>query len=339
MKRIVFITQQVDPDHPALAATIPQIRALADRVDEVVVLADTALRASLPDNCRIRTFRAPAQVARGLRFVAALAPELARRPLAILAHMCPIYAILAAPLARPVGVPVLLWFTHWRARPKLAVAERLATRVLTVDETSFPLRSRKVTPIGHAVDTGRFSCVETRAAETLRLVALGRFAPSKRYELLFRSVELARESGLDVALDVYGPVLTAEERDYRAGLRPPPGVELHDGVAGSSVPQLLRRYDALVSATRAGSADKAVLEAAASCIPVVASSAPVEGVLRFTTAEDLAARLRELAALDSPARARLGRAARDEVVRRHSVDVWAERVLAAARAGAADNRG
>src|SRR5204863_99466 len=39
MRRLVFITQAVDEKHPALAATIPKIRALAARVDELVVLA------------------------------------------------------------------------------------------------------------------------------------------------------------------------------------------------------------------------------------------------------------------------------------------------------------
>ena len=32
MTKLVFITQQVDPRHPALAATVPKIRALAKRV-------------------------------------------------------------------------------------------------------------------------------------------------------------------------------------------------------------------------------------------------------------------------------------------------------------------
>ncbi|MFL5965068.1 MAG: glycosyltransferase [Gaiellaceae bacterium] len=327
MTRLVFITQQVDPDHPALAATIPQIAALAQRVDEVVVLADTALPDALPDNCRVRSFRAPRQVARGARFAAALAPELRPRPLGVVAHMCPIYAILAAPLARPLGIPVLLWFTHWRARPKLALAARLATRIVTVDETSFPIASRKVVPIGHAVDVDRFTCAEPSANGRLRVVALGRFSPSKRYEELFRGVELARSRGVDVALDVYGPTLTAEERAYRAVLQPPDGVTLHDPVAGSAVPALLGGYDALVSATRAGSADKAVLEAAAACVPVVASTAPVEGVLRFGSSAELADRLSELAALDRTARAGLGRVGRDDVARRHSLDSWAEGIL------------
>src|SRR5919204_6994633 len=156
--RLVFITQQVDPSHPALAATVPQIRALAERVDEVTVLAGGAAPTELPENCRVVTFAAPSQAARGARFVALLAPELRRRPRAILAHMCPIYAVLAAPLARPLGIPIALWFAHWRPSAKLRAAEAIATRVLTVEPSSFPLPSRKVVPIGHGIDLTQFPC-------------------------------------------------------------------------------------------------------------------------------------------------------------------------------------
>ena len=70
--------------------------------------------------------------------------------------MCPIYAVLAAPLARPLGVRVLLWYTHWRASRLLALAERVATAVITVDRRSFPLDSGKVVAIGHGIDLTAF---------------------------------------------------------------------------------------------------------------------------------------------------------------------------------------
>ena len=66
--RLVFITQQVDPEHPALGATVPKIAALARRVDEVVVLADGAVPDALPANARIRTFGARTKAGRGARF-------------------------------------------------------------------------------------------------------------------------------------------------------------------------------------------------------------------------------------------------------------------------------
>ena len=68
MKRLVFVTQQADPEHPVLGATAAQIRALAERVDEVLVLANgDAVEGALPPNCRVRSFGAPTKAARTAR--------------------------------------------------------------------------------------------------------------------------------------------------------------------------------------------------------------------------------------------------------------------------------
>ena len=73
MTKLVFATQQVDPDHPTLGAAADLVSALAARVDEVVVLAAAAALESLPANVCFRSFGAPTQALRGLRFEAALA--------------------------------------------------------------------------------------------------------------------------------------------------------------------------------------------------------------------------------------------------------------------------
>ncbi|HZB22531.1 MAG TPA: hypothetical protein VE444_01675, partial [Gaiellaceae bacterium] len=110
MRSLIFVTQEVDPAHPALAATIPKIAALSRRVERIAVLSAGEVPGALPPNCVVHTFGASTKAERGVRFTGALAAELGReRPLAVVAHMCPIYAVLAAPLARPLGVPVLLW--------------------------------------------------------------------------------------------------------------------------------------------------------------------------------------------------------------------------------------
>src|SRR5262249_44491031 len=148
MRKIVFITQQLDPEHPVLAATVQKVAALARRVDEVVVLADGVIPDALPPNARFRSFRAPTQAARGARFEVALARELTTRPTAVIAHMCPIYAVLAAPLVRPLRIPLLLWSTHWKATGRLRLAERLSTTTLSVDRRTFAVPSAKLVAIG-----------------------------------------------------------------------------------------------------------------------------------------------------------------------------------------------
>ena len=342
MTKIVFITQQVDPQHPALAATVPKIRALAALVDEVVVLADGAVEGVLPANCRVRTFRARHKLGRGLRFEAALIRERSSlRGGAVVAHMCPIYAVLAAPLVRPLRIPLVLWFTHWRASRLLVVAERVASAVASVDERSFPVPSRKLWAIGHGIDLSEFECLSPRNnGGELRLLALGRYSPAKGLDVVLRAVATVGEG---VRLDVYGPVLSAEERahrrelDHLAAELPLEGrVVLGSAVARTEVLRLLAEHDALVNNMRAGAPDKVVYEAAASCVPVLASNPVFDSLLepaqlfRREDPGELAERIRGLAALPPDDRAALGRRLRERVEEGHSVQSWARGILDAA---------
>src|SRR5438046_3063419 len=158
MRRLVFATQKLDPADPVLAATVPMVRALAERVDELVVLCDAAVVSAVPPNARVHEFGARTQAERGARFVAALARELRPRPSGVVAHMVPLYAVLAAPAVRPLGIPLVLWYTHWKRHGVLRVAERLSSAVVSVDRTSFPLRSAKLRTIGHGIDVNEFTC-------------------------------------------------------------------------------------------------------------------------------------------------------------------------------------
>ena len=341
MRRLVFITQQVDPAHRALAAVVPQLHALARRVDEVVVLTDAGVDGALPPNARIKPFRAPARALRGARFAAALAPELRLRNgrVAVLAHMCPIYAVLAAPLTRPLRVRTLLWYAHWNPTRTLRVAEQLVTKVVSTDVRSFPLASDKVVATGQAIDVDRFTCRERRSGAQTEAIALGRYSPAKGYEQILHAVAQIENT----RLRVYGPTLTEEEVQHKRDLRELvtnlqllERVELHDAVPRSEIPQLLAQTDVLVNNMRAGTSDKVVYEACASCVPAIASNPVFDDVLpeewRFGR-EDvtaLAQRLHAFAALDDVARAELGRRLREHVLARHSVESWADRIVAVA---------
>jgi glycosyltransferase involved in cell wall biosynthesis len=337
--RLVFVTQEVDPASPVLGATVAKIRALAERVDDVAVLADRAVAGALPDNCRIRLFAARTRAGRGLRFERALASEFGRRPrpAAVLAHMCPIYAVLAAPLARPLGVRVLLWFTHWKPSRQLRLAERVSSTVLTVEPRSFPLASGKVKPIGHGIDLAGFSCADRPAGNGLTLLSLARTSRAKGLEAVIRAVALVPHA----RLVQHGPSLTAEERRHRGELEAlvrdlgvGDRVVVGGPVPRDEVPGLLSGADALVNNMRAGATDKAVFEAAAACLPVLASNPALDrflpSELRFEPddPESLAEGIRHLSAVD---RAALGRRLRERVEREHSVAGWADRVVDAAR--------
>ena len=330
MRRLVFLTQAVDPAHPALAATVAQIRALAARVDEVAVLAQSAGGVVLPDNVRVRTFGASTRAGRVVRFERELARALPAD--AVVAHMIPVYVLLAAPLVRPRRIPLLLWFTHWKASTQLRAAERLATAVVSVDRRSFPLDSAKVRPIGHGIDVGEFTCSDRTARDGLHALVLGRYSPAKGIETILRAVQ--QVDGVDVEL--HGAALSELERRHRDELARL-GMPLGDAVPRADVPALFERSDVLVNNMEAGAPDKVVYEAAAACLPVLASNPVFDALfagfpLFFDrdSPESLAERLRWFAALSPDERAEIGRTLRERVARSHSVDTWADGILAAA---------
>lgn len=348
--RILFVTQTIDADHPVLAQTVDLVRALAARCESVTVVCDSVHRHDLPANVRFRTFGAGARLARGVRFVRALAASLLprrARPDAVVVHMVPLFVLLAAPLTKLLRVPVLLWYTHWNPGRSLRLATPLVDVVLSVSSGSFPLATSKLHATGHAIDVARFTPSEDAPTEgPLRLLALGRTARWKGYDTMLRALELATEQGLDARLELRGPQLTADEEAHRRELETIVGasdvlrdrVRIEPPLARDEIPALLRASDALLSATQpreSETLDKVVYEAAACGVPVIASNAALDEFLaglsidlrfRARDAESLAQTLLDFSAAGPEARHEAGAELRRRVVAGHSVESWADAV-------------
>jgi glycosyltransferase involved in cell wall biosynthesis len=248
--------------------------------------------------------------------------------------MSPVFAVLAAPLAKSLRVPLLLWFTQQAGGTLLRGAERVADVVLTVDVRSMPLPSPKIRAIGHGIDVAALPCVPERRPPLRRLLGLGRYAPVKGWDTALRALaELP-----DATLTLHGPQLSDADRAHRVRLETlaldlgvTDRVTFGDEVAYANVPQLLGLADALVNPTRGNAADKVVYEAAAACLPVFAASPVFDTLLpeqlRFhgDYPSSLVEKVRDYTG-------GAGRALRERVQADHSVEHWAERVLEAAGA-------
>ena len=349
--RLVFVTQTIDADDPNLAVAVDWVRALAERCEEVRVIADRVRAHDLPSNVTFQTFAARSRLERGARFERAVAEALSEpRPQALIAHMVALFLVLAAPIARARRVPLLLWYAHWRVSPTARLADLLCAAAMSVDRDSYPIRSAKLHEIGHGIDLSRFVPRSGHAPDgsTLRLLALGRTAPWKGYSTLLDGFEEALGSGLDATLEIRGPSTKAEEQAHRAELAAriagsevlSTHVELAEAVPRDRVPGLLAGSDALVTAADSGHAtqtlDKVVYEASACEVPVIASNPALAGFLgglplrldfRPGDEHDLARALVEFGAAAPAVREEVGVELRRRVEAGHSVDTWAEGVL------------
>jgi glycosyltransferase involved in cell wall biosynthesis len=284
------------------------------------VLCDTAV--DVPEGVRVHEFGASTKAQRGAKFVSALMRE---KPAPFLAHMVPVFAVLAAPIVRTRRMPLGLWYTHWKAHSVVRMAEKAATHVLSVDKRSFPVKSKKVKGIGHGIDVSQFSCSDEPDGP-LRALVLGRYSPSKGLETILAGANMA-----GVRLELYGSDQTNE--NYTHHLEEQfPEAEFRGAVPRSEVPKLFSRAHVLINNMRPGAPDKVVYEAAASCLPVLASNPVFDDLLpaelRFPRNDPraLAARLRTL---DRRRRPEL----RELVTRNHSVEHWADAVVATLEAG------
>jgi glycosyltransferase involved in cell wall biosynthesis len=257
--------------------------------------------------------------------------------------MCPVYAIVVAPIVRPARVPLVMWWSHWKMDAVVRTAERVCTRVVTVAPGTFPHPSAKLVTVGQAIDVDSFPERSGERGEgPLRALVIGRYSAAKGVGTILRALKLATDRGADLQLDVYGPASNVEARTERDALQSlvvelglSERARLHGAVSRGEVVRLLGAADLLVN-NAPGGADRVVYEAGASGIPVLASNrahtdflAP-DAFFDRDDSEELARRLEALAALPAAARDQIGRRLRERVAQENSVDSWATGLLEAA---------
>ncbi len=359
--RLLFITQELDEDSDVLGITPTWITALARRAEHVHVLALAVRRAAFPDNVSVYSMgkehgaSRPARFARLFSVVGRLA--LRRQIDAVFVHMVPHYAILAAPIARPLRLPLVLWYTSGGVTGRLKLAHRLVDRVVTASSESFRLPSTKVVVTGHGLDTSLFDQPPLPPSRPVgvpfRIFSVGRISRVKDPATLIHAVALLkeRESGRSVQVRIAGAPFYPDDHAYLRELHNLVGslalqgeIEFSGPIPNRALPPEYSACDVVVNTSRTGSVDKAVLEGMACRRPVVTSNeafipifGDLAGDLTFPSgdAEALASRLYALANWPPSELAAIGESLRQIAVRDHGLDQWADRTMAVLRSLAA----
>ena len=308
--RILLITQEIDENSDLLGVILVWIRHLAPKVDRIDVLAHRVGAADLPANVTVSSMgkeRSASKLVWLRNFYSHLWRLLRQREIdLIFVHMVPRYAILAAPLARLFGVPLVLWNAHGTVSRYLRIAHRLVAAVVTASPESFRINSPKRIVTGHGIDTDFFTpggedaggdddrrlqtCAtggepdETldadggQGAQEKILLTVGRISRSKDYGAIIQALALLRAQtpAVNAHLRIIGTPFFDDDHAYLAELERlarERGVAAHVTFVGKVPNRLMveeyRRCDALVNASHTGSIDKVVLEAMACAKPPV----------------------------------------------------------------------
>jgi glycosyltransferase involved in cell wall biosynthesis len=352
--RVLMVTQAVDITHPLLGFTHGWIEALARQVDHLHVVALIAGERSLPANVTLHGYGPPGapddRLGRLFFFHRAFARLLLSGHVdTALVHMIPRWVIMAHPYAAIRRVPVVLWYTHGATSTTLRWAHRLAAGVATASPESYPLwGERKAVALGHGIDTGHFSPPASPGRhDTLRILAVGRLSPVKRYEVLIEAARILLERGTPApfTIEIVGGPARATDEVHARELRrmvAAYGLEQCISFAGAvpynELPSHYRAADLLASPSDTGGMDKVILEAMACGVPAVTCNEtfapllerlPVPLLAPRDDGTALAARMAGIMALavEHPGEmAELRRMVRALVVQEHGVDGLATRL-------------
>jgi glycosyltransferase involved in cell wall biosynthesis len=346
--KLLFLTQVLDEGDAVLGFVPRWIQGLARHCERVRVVAlEAGEQKSLPENVDVRVVGRTGTIGRWFRYRRILREALEKDGFdAILAHMVPRYATLAAGPAERRKARLYLWYTHAAVDARLRRAERVVSKIFTASPESLRLDTPRKVVTGHGIDLDHFRDRGETSASPPRLLAVGRVTRAKDPLVVMEAVSILAAAGRDVHFDLVGGGLTVVDKSYgekvseRAG-RPDIAarVKLLGSVPYRDIASSYARSTIVVNASSTGSVDKVVLEAMASRRPVLSCNDAIPPLLaefgpdaqRFAfapgDASDLAAKIAWWLDRTPAERAAWGERLRAIVARDHEVDTLMRRLV------------
>jgi glycosyltransferase involved in cell wall biosynthesis len=332
---LLMFNLAVDQEHVTLGFGLRWIEALSRRYEHVDVVTMFAGRYHLPANVRVWSVgreRGYSKLRRALRFYRIVWRVMRERPIDIVfTHMIPVFAILFWPVARLMGRRNVLWFAHGATPPTLRLAHLLVDRVVSSTPEGFRVRSKKVAFLGQGIDGDIYQPAERAHGKALRIITVGRVAPSKRIDLMVDALA-GWEPGLDWRLTVVGDGTSNSERVYfdriRYAAQDDDRIHFTGFKAAPDIAVLLGVSDVFVNLSATGSLDKAIVEAMATgCLVVssndafrqIANEAGFPECIVEPSPQALRAKLSEIAVMPLAMRRSLGER-QSQVARGHTLE-------------------
>ncbi len=343
--RLLWFNLATDLDDPLLAFTNSWIREVATRVDSIHVITMRLGRVELPKNVRIysvgkeKGFNEPR---RALEFYRHLLRILHHEAIDVcFSHMIPIFTVMAAPLLRLRGIPIVTWYAHRSISVMLKLSHHLSSRMVSVNAASYPYFQDKFVPLGHGIDTSLFSPASAACSDLI--LSVGRLSPIKDLDTLLQALVPLRNQGIFSQCVLVGGspphhlpyAEKLRQMAQRLGLEKL--VHFSGPASQLEVVSWYRRCAVHVNCSpRNNAIDKAPLEAMACGVPSLSSAESYRETFgRYAddllfpqgNAKKLAERLSRLLSLSAAERQEMGAYLRQQVIQHHTLEQLAGRIV------------
>ena len=338
--RLLLFNLATDPQDPVLGFASRWVESFAGQASAVHVITMRKGPHDLPENVSVRSLGKElgrSEPRRLLSFYSHLLAILRQGVDAAFSHMTPLFSALAAPVVRPLGIPLVTWYAHPSLTFQVKLADRLSSRMVTSVPGAYPYRDHKLTVVGQGIDTALFSPRPVAPDDPPTILCAGRLSPVKDHPTFLQGVRLLEEAmpGSFRACIVGAPASPADE-PYVASLRRLTDelglqriVSFHPAVPPVELPALYSRARLHVNLTPRGFGDKVAWEAMACGTPCLVANpdfgetlGPHASALSFDYGDprSLAARLGALWRRSDDELERIGLDLRQRVAELHGLD-------------------
>ncbi len=343
--RLLLFNLTTNMDDPILGFTTKWIQALAAKVDFIHVITMRTGRIDVPENVRVYSVgkeKGYNEPRRTTEFYRHLFRILWQEHIDVcFSHMIPIFTLLAAPVLKLKGIPIITWYAHPSLTWTLKLAHHLSDRMVTSVATAYPYKHKKLTVIGQGIDTGLFAPDGKPEEGPPMVLCAGRLSPVKNHPTLLEAARLLRKkSEKPFRLVVLGGPASPKDETYVQALHRMATelglkgiVHFEPPVQNTILPHWYRRCTVHVNLTPTGFGDKVAWEAMSCARPCLVANEGFRETLgdfanyllfRYGDPENLAEHLHWLLSLKEHERESIGAYLRDSVVRTHSLDHLSE---------------
>ncbi|MCX6785457.1 MAG: glycosyltransferase [Candidatus Komeilibacteria bacterium] len=349
--KILYFTQKVSADDNLLGTVYSWLNNLAGQVDQLYVICLEKGRVDLPANCQVFSLgkeRGAGKFKLWLNFYRLTGAIIFKKKISgIFVHMNEIYLFLLLPFwpwLKILGKPIIWWKSHGHLSRLSKIANFIPQAIVTAANSSFNFSTGKKRVIGHGIDTSLFKPTANEPAQAgVKILAVGRIAPVKHYELLIEAVgNLVKQGITGIKAVILGEPMLAGDRQYYERLKTlinsrnlAESFEFKKMIPNYAMPALIGQFDFIVNPGGSNSLDKNVLEAAACAKPALDSNRAFKEILEpselnqeqknsltFTagSAIELTEKIKKLIALNYEQKNSIGSVLRKLVVERHDVN-------------------
>ena len=219
--RLLIVNYVMDSEDPLLSHQQEAVYALAKEFEHVTVITGKVGTNKPSSNVEIIS----AQWNPGQKFRNTLRLLVKSLPLitlgdfnSIFYHMTDLQCAMLSPFARLRRKKQFLWYAHTSKSFFLRWSSLWVNLVITSTPGSCPIKSKKVLPIGQAIDESQFSKLSLEDMNLNKLIHIGRFDKSKRIESLIQAAVQLRDDNKEIELKLVGSPANEESKIWAKDL-------------------------------------------------------------------------------------------------------------------------